>query len=61
LKKETKAGIRRLKGLQCLCVGRINIVKINILPKVVYRANTTPIKISTPFFTEIKRIIFGTT
>lgn len=36
-------------------IGRINMAKIAIFPKLVYRFSTTPIKILTSFFTEIER------
>ena len=34
-------------------IGRINIVKMNILPKPTYRFNATPIKSSMALFTEL--------
>jgi hypothetical protein len=39
LKKETEKGIRRLEDLSCSWIGRINMVKIAILPKAIYRFN----------------------
>ena len=57
--EEIKHNINKWRGIPCSCIGRINTVKMNIIPKVNYRFNAILVKLPMALSTELKTKTFS--
>ena len=54
LKKEIEEDTNKWKHTPCSWIGGINIIKMSILPRAIYRFSTNPIKVAVTYFAELE-------